>query len=111
MKNSWLDENDVITTNGKPHQFWAGLMPSTFRVKELREKIRTLVIQQLKFDIDQTVVCQVLKSETPGWNNGTIQIKIEVSFVENPPKNIQDSKIDNSQEFDQLRSLDIEITE
>ena len=83
MRTNLLNENDVIASDALETSFHSQLeMPQTFRVKELQEKIRQLVIEELQFDFDQLVRCQVLRPEQTEWKTGSVQVKLAVTFIE-----------------------------
>lgn len=113
MKHIVLDTNDVVASDTINHPYHLRLgMPATFRVKEVREKIKELVLQSVKFDVDQKLQCQVLQSDRPGWKSGIVQIKIEVSFIDDDPvQDIPEKKLDISDSLDQLRVLDVTTKE
>ena len=76
MEHTNLNASDVVASDNKSHPFHAFLgMSPTFRIQEVREKMRNLIMQANKFDINQTLKCQVLQSDKSGWRSGTVQIK------------------------------------
>jgi hypothetical protein len=113
MKHMFLDTNDVVASDAGSHPYHLRLgMPATFRVKEVREKIKELVLQSIKFDVDQKLQCQVLQSDQPGWKSGVLQIKIEVTFIDDAPvQDIPKETLDISESLEQLRALDVTTKE
>ncbi|MEY3298355.1 MAG: hypothetical protein RLZZ597_1615 [Cyanobacteriota bacterium] len=81
MQVDVLDENDVIASDTSDTPLHSRLrMPLTFRVKELRSLLRSLIIREIQFDTDCLVQCQVLRPEQTAWKTGKIQVKLEGSI-------------------------------
>ncbi len=110
MQIDVLDENDVIASDTRDTPLHSRLrMPLTFRVKELKSQIHSLIVQEIKFDTNHPIQCQVLRPEQTAWKTGKIQIKLEIVFVEEEIE--EESQIERSgdtSELDKLRSLEME---
>jgi hypothetical protein len=113
MEEIKLDLNDVIASDSGDIPFRSRLgMSQTFRVKELRTKLQSYMVRELKFDVDYPNTCQVLQCENTGWKTGKVQAKLEFYFVEESSEDLKGNNVeDSSGELDELRSLDVEEKE
>lgn len=110
MQVDILDENDVIASDTRETPLHSRLrMPLTFRAKELRSQIHSLIVQEIKFDINHPIQCQVLRPEQAAWKTGKIQVKLEIVFIEEEiEEESQIQRSEDANELDKLRSLEME---